>query len=340
MSLRCDLNRTDYKFKMSLTARVSVAPMMGYTDRHARYLHRLISPHSLLYTEMLTAQAVLHDNADHLLQFHSCEHPVALQLGGSDPEQMAQAARAGADAGYDEVNINVGCPSDRVQSGAFGACLMATPELVAQIFSEMQDAVDIPVTVKHRIGIDDQDSYKDLNRFIDIVAEAGCRTFVIHARKAWLKGLSPKQNRDVPPLDYERVYRLKQDHPQLRIIINGGIKSVAQVSQHLTCTDGVMIGREAFSQPWLLAELESMLYPDADELLSRKAVQKCYAQYMQDELQQGTSVHTLVKPLSGLFHGLSGARNWRRLLSETAQTRADVIDVLPDLVANYSVETA
>ncbi|HBE92367.1 MAG TPA: tRNA dihydrouridine(20/20a) synthase DusA [Gammaproteobacteria bacterium] len=319
----------------AISVPVSIAPMMGYTDRHARYLHRLISPHSLLYTEMLTAQALMHDNADHLLQFDSCEHPVALQLGGSDPEQMAQAARTGADAGYDEININIGCPSDRVQSGAFGACLMATPGLVAQIFAAMQDAIDIPVTVKHRIGIDDQDSYEDLDRFVGTLAEAGCMTFVIHARKAWLKGLSPKQNRDIPPLDYERVYKLKQDYPQLRIIINGGIKTAAQVNCHLAHTDGVMIGREAFNQPWLLAELESVLFRDADEVLSRRMVQQSYAKYMQEELKKGTSVHVLVRPLSGLFHGLPGARNWRRMLSGDAQKTTGSMDDLVTLVAEY-----
>lgn len=321
---------------MALAAPVSVAPMMGYTDRHARYLHRLISANTLLYTEMLTAQAILHGYDGHLLQSHTSEHPVALQIGGSNPEEMAQAARAGADAGFDEININVGCPSDRVQSGAFGACLMATPDLVAEIYSVMNEAVDVPVTVKHRIGIDDQDSLEDLNNFVATVAASGCEKFIIHARKAWLKGLSPKQNRDIPPLDYERVYRLKQDHSGLRIIINGGIKTVTQVRQHLSHVDGVMIGREAFNHPWLLAELEQLLFQDSEKLLSRSEVRQRYALYMQEELQKGVSVHQLVKPLSGLFHGLPGARSWRRALTETAQTGSDVNEILPDLVAAFS----
>ena len=321
--------------KQAPTSLVSVAPMMGYTDRHARYLHRLISPHALLYTEMLTAQALLHEHASRLLEYHPAEHPVALQLGGSDPGQMAEAASIGTAAGYDEININVGCPSDRVQSGTFGACLMATPDLVAEIFAAMDESVDVPVTVKHRIGIDDQDSYRDLERFIDAVASAGCRTFIVHARKAWLKGLSPKQNREVPPLDYERVYRLKRDHPALDIIVNGGITTVAQVKAHLAHVDGVMIGREAFSQPWLLADIEACLHPQQAPL-SRGQVLNRYAEYMENELAQGTSVHVLVRPLAGMFHGRPGARLWRRQLSEAAQSGSrERVDQLPALVAGF-----
>lgn len=318
------------------SARISVAPMMGYTDRHARYLHRLIAPRCLLYTEMLTASALTHGHADRLLQYHPAEHPVALQLGGSDPREMAMAARMGALAGFDEININVGCPSDRVQSGTFGACLMAEPERVAEIFVAMQDTVDVPVTVKHRIGIDDRDSYDDLRQFIDAVAMAGCKTFIVHARKAWLKGLSPKQNRELPPLDYQRVYRLKQDYSGLRIIINGGIKTVAEALNHLAHVDAVMIGRQVFSEPWLLAELEESLYPHESKQLTRSEVQQSYAHYMRRELQNGASVHALTKPLAGLFHGLYGAREWRRMLAEIAQQRKDAQYALPDMVAGYT----
>ena len=309
--------------------------MMGYTDRHARYLFRLISPHAVLYSEMINARALLYGENENLLRFNAEEHPLVMQIGGSDPAEMAKAAMLAEDAGYDEININVGCPSDRVQSGAFGACLMATPELVAEIFSAIQSAVDIPATIKHRIGIDDQDSFTDLEHFVMTVAESGCTTFIIHARKAWLKGLSPKQNRDIPPIDYGRVYRLKQDHPDLKIIINGAIKTVEQVMSHLAHTDGVMIGREVFSQPWLLAEIEQSLYQDGPGLLTRTEVQKLYAQYIEKELQKGTSAHALVKPLSGLYHGLNGAKYWRRLLTETVQKRPNAINDLAELVAGY-----
>lgn len=314
---------------------VSVAPMMGYTDRHARYLHRLLSPHSLLYTEMLTAQAVVHDESGRLFKHQSDAHPVVLQLGGSNPDIMADAAIKGEQAGFDQININVGCPSDRVQSGEFGACLMADPPLVADIFTAMQEAVSIPVTIKHRIGIDHQDSKEDLDRFVDILAETGCRTFVVHARKAWLQGLSPKQNRNVPPLDYERVYRLKLDNPGLEIVINGGIQTLDQVLQHLDHVDGVMIGREAFSQPWLLADIEKKLELDNSGCITHEEVQQKYAAYMQGELEKGTSVHTLVRPISGLFFGMQGARTWRRLLTENAQQPTHDHGALLDVVAGY-----
>jgi tRNA-dihydrouridine synthase A len=288
--------------------KISVAPMMDYTDRHARYLFRLISPQTILYTEMITAKALLHGNSDVLLKFNDEEHPLVLQLGGSDPAEMASAAKTAENAG-----------------------------LVADIFSATKSAVDIPVTIKHRIGIDKQDSYHDLENFVLTAANSGCRTFIVHARKAWLKGLSPKQNRAIPPLDYERVYQLKRDHPELRIIINGGIKTVEQVLLHLQHTDGVMIGREAFKQPWLLAELGNFLTQDEDDLLTRSEVQKCYSRYIQKELRLGTSAHALVKPLSGLFHGQSGARCWRRMLTETVQSSASNIDELPQRVAEFKI---
>ena len=317
--------------------KISVAPMIDYTDRHARYLFRLISPQTILYTEMITAKAVLHGNYANILRFNAEEHPLVLQLGGSDPYEMARAAKIAETAGYDEININVGCPSDRVQSGAFGACLMAMPELVADIFSAIQSSVDIPVTIKHRIGIDNQDSFADLEKFVLTTAASGCSTFIIHARKAWLNGLSPKQNRNIPPLDYDRIYRLKQDHPQLTVIINGGIKTVEQVKVHLDHTDGVMIGREVFNQPWLLADLEMFLLQDEAELSLRSEVQKRYASYIQRELQLGTSPHALVRPLSGLFHGMAGAKQWRRMLAETVQNSANTIDDLPQQVAEFKL---
>lgn len=320
---------------MKTVGKISVAPMMDYTDRHARYLFRLLSPSSILYTEMINAKALLHGNHEVLLKYNAEEHPLVIQLGGADTVEMAKAAKLAENAGYDEININVGCPSDRVQSGAFGARLMATPELVAAIFTAIQSTVDIPVTIKHRIGIDEQDSFTDLEKFVLTAADSGCSKFIIHARKAWLKGLSPKQNRNIPPLDYERVYRLKQDHPELAIIINGGIKTVEQVRMHLQHTDGVMIGRAAYNQPWLLAELEGLISSGWPETLSRSQVQQYYASYIQDELQSGTSAHALVRPLSGLFHGMAGARQWRRMLSETVQNSANDINDLPQLVAEF-----
>ncbi len=318
---------------------VSVAPMMGYTDRHARYLYRLISSRSILYTEMVTSQAIVNGNAEKLLHFHVSEHPLVLQIGGSDPELMARAAQLGQRAGYDQVNINVGCPSDRVQSGAFGACLMADPVHVAEIFSSMQAILEIPVTIKNRIGIDQQDSIEDLNRFVDTVASAGCTTFIIHARKAWLKGLSPKQNRDVPPLDYQRVYRVKAEFPELNIIINGGITTVEQVESHLQHTDGVMLGREISRNPWLLAELDHSLAGSACEQVTRADVVQQYSHYIQQQLELGGSIHALVKPLSGLFNGVVGARAWRRMLADTAQGRAGEVTGLINRLASFRPDT-
>lgn len=316
---------------------ISVAPMMGYTDRHARFLYRLISADAVLYTEMVTSKALLHGNHTSLLRFNSEEHPVVLQVGGSDPDEMVNAANLAQEAGYDEVNINVGCPSDRVQSGAFGACLMKRPEIVAECVRQMNKSVDLPVTVKVRTGVDDADSYDQLKDFIRNVNEAGCSTFVVHARKAWLKGLSPKQNRDIPPLDYDRVYQLKQDFPKLQIIINGGISSVEQVMRHLQYVDGVMLGREITRNPWLLADLQQLITQNGSELLQRSDVQKIYALYIKEELQSGTSVHALLKPLFGLYCGQQGAKSWRRMLADVAQKRSAYIDDLADIVATYSL---
>ncbi|HLU06831.1 MAG TPA: tRNA dihydrouridine(20/20a) synthase DusA, partial [Woeseiaceae bacterium] len=268
------------------TPLIAVAPMMDWTDRHCRYFLRLLSPRVRLYTEMVTAAALAHGDRQRLLQFHSAEHPVALQLGGSDPALMADAAAHGAAAGYDEININVGCPSDRVQSGQFGACLMASPEKIADCVRAMRAAVRVPVTVKTRIGIDDMDSYAFLLRFIETVADAGCETFVVHARKAILEGLSPKDNRRVPPLDYERVYRLKREHPQLEVVLNGGVTSVPDVLRHLEHVDGVMIGRQAYQDPWFLVEIDQAL-DEGSPVPDRRDVVEEMRPYIESELAGG-----------------------------------------------------
>jgi len=293
-----------------------VAPMMDWTDRHCRYFHRLLSPHARLYTEMVTAPAVLHGDRARLLGFDPAEHPVALQLGGAEPRELAAAARVGADLGYDEVNLNVGCPSDRVQSGRFGACLMREPALVADCIAAMRAAVSIPVTVKCRLGVDEQDEYADLERFVETVRATGCSVFVVHARKAWLEGLSPKENREVPPLNYARVYRLKSEFPELTIVINGGVSSVADVSEHLRHVDGVMLGRTAYHEPYRLAEIEHAIYstplPERDIVLERMRP------YVQAHLARGDRLQHISRHILGLYQGLPGARAYRRLLSECA----------------------
>ena len=303
---------------LAMTAqRVSVAPMMDWTDRHCRYFLRQISPSALLYTEMVTAAAIHHGDYETLLAYDPSEHPLALQLGGSDPVLMAEAARRGADAGYDEININVGCPSDRVQSGRFGACLMASPALVAECVVAMQAVVDVPVTVKTRIGIDDQDSYEFLKRFVATVRDAGCRKFIVHARIAILDGLSPKENRTVPPLKYDRVYRLKQEFPDLRIVLNGGIKALDDVDQVLPHVDGVMIGRQAYHDPYFLARLEQHLDPSAPQP-DRRGIVKAMLPYIENELANGERLGRITRHMLGLFAGEPGARAWRRYLSENA----------------------
>ena len=296
--------------------RLSVAPMMDWTDRHCRYFHRLLAPHARLYTEMVTSAALVHGDRQRLLGFDDAEHPVALQLGGSDPQELAQAARIGADFGYDEINLNVGCPSNRVQSGRFGACLMHEPALVADCFTSMREAVTIPVTIKCRLGVDDQDEYADLQHFIETVAARGCGVFIVHARKAWLKGLSPKENREVPPLNYQRVYQLKRDFPALTILINGGIQSLAEVRTHLVHTDGVMLGRTAYHEPYRLAELEHALF--GTPLPDRMALIRQMREYTERHLAEGGKLNHISRHLLGLFQGLPGARGWRRHLSENA----------------------
>lgn len=302
----------------NLACRFSVAPMLDWTDRHCRRFHRSLSRHALLYTEMVTTGAILHGNRDRHLQFNQTEHPVALQLGGSNPADLAECAKIAADYGYDEINLNVGCPSDRVQNGRFGACLMAEPELVAECVAAMRQAVSMPVTVKSRIGIDDRDSYDELTHFIKTVAAAGCETFIVHARKAWLSGLSPKQNRDVPPLRYDVVFQLKQDFSMLKIVINGGIESLDSSLDLLTQVDGVMLGREVYHNPYLLAEVDRRLFNDEHPIQSRQETVLAMLPYIEQQLQHGVRLHCIARHMLGLFHGVDGARAWRRHLSENA----------------------
>ncbi len=294
---------------------ISVAPMMDWTDRHCRYFHRLISPHARLYTEMVTTGALLHGDAERFLRFDECEHPVALQLGGSDADDLAKCAEMGQSEGYDEINLNCGCPSDRVQNGRFGACLMKEPDHVADCVDAMAKSVDIPVTVKCRIGIDEQDDFDFLDEFVDKIADKGCKTFIIHARKAWLQGLSPKQNREIPPLDYDRVKAIKDKYPSLRIIVNGGIRDTALTKEQLQNCDGVMIGREAYSNPYFLAELEQSVFgantmPDRDEIALKMATY-AQAQFEQHE----TPVKSITRHILGLYHNQHGAKAWKRTLS-------------------------
>ena len=302
----------------NINRKFTVAPMLDWTDRHCRYFHRLLTKQAPLYTEMVTTGALLNGDVERHLRFNAFEQPVALQLGGSEPKEMAECARIAEDYGYAEVNINVGCPSERVQKGAFGACLMAEPHLIADCVAAMQAAVNIPVTVKNRIGIDHQQERDSLFNFIETVAQAGCQTFIVHARKAWLKGLSPKENREIPPLNYALVYELKQAFPQLEIIINGGITTLEQCQHHLQWVDGVMVGREAYHNPWLLAQVDSQLYATPDSFNQRKAVIDAFIPYIEQQLSQGGTLAPMSKPILGLFQGIAGARYWRRYISENA----------------------
>ena len=302
----------------NINRKFTVAPMLDWTDRHCRYFHRLLTKQALLYTEMVTTGALLNGDVERHLRFNAFEQPVALQLGGSEPKEMAACTRLAEDYGYAEVNINVGCPSERVQKGAFGACLMAEPHLIADCVAAMQAAVNMPVTVKNRIGIDEQQERDSLFNFVETVAQAGCQTFIVHARKAWLKGLSPKENREIPPLNYALVYELKQAFPQLEIIINGGITTLEQCQHHLQFVDGVMVGREAYHNPWLLAQVDSQLYAAPDSFNQRKAVIDAFIPYVEQQLSQGGTLAPMSKPILGLFQGIAGARYWRRYISENA----------------------
>ncbi|MEX1082650.1 MAG: tRNA dihydrouridine(20/20a) synthase DusA [Halofilum sp. (in: g-proteobacteria)] len=304
---------------MTVDRRLSVAPMMDCTDRHDRYLLRLISKRTLLYTEMITANALIHGDPARLLAYDPFEHPLALQVGGSERDPMVASARMAEDHGFAEININVGCPSERVRNGAFGACLMAEPDTVAECVRAMKQAVAIPVTVKTRIGIDDGDPETQLSTFTRSVADAGVDALIVHARKAWLRGLSPKENRDVPPLDYERVYRLKRDWPRLPIIINGGIHTLEEAAAHLRQVDGCMMGRAPYRAPYLLAEADVRLWSDAEVPRSRWQVVADYLPYIRARQREGVPLHRLTRHMSGLFQGCPGARAWRRALADARE---------------------
>jgi tRNA-dihydrouridine synthase A len=311
----------------------SVAPMMDWTDRHCRVFHRLMSRRARLYTEMLTTGAIIHGDRRRLLGFDPSEHLVALQLGGSDPADLADAAKIGEDFGYDEINLNVGCPSDRVKDGRFGACLMAEPALVADGVAAMKRAVNIPVTVKCRIGIDDQDPEVALDELARSVVGAGADALVVHARKAWLNGLSPKENRDIPPLDYDRVYRLKAALPHVPVIINGGIGSVAEAARHLDHVDGVMLGRAAYQEPWRLLDVDPELFGEAAPYATMKDVFEAMSPYIEGQLAQGIRLHSMTRHFVGAFHGVPGARAFRRHLAEKGVKPGAGVDVLRDAIA-------
>jgi len=313
--------------------RFSVAPMLDWTDRHCRYFHRLLSQHSLLYTEMVTTGALLQGDRHRFLQLNPAENPVVFQLGGSNPQDLALCAGMVEDYGYDEVNLNVGCPSDRVQNGRFGACLMAEPGLVAECVAAMQQAVHIPVTVKCRIGIDERDSYQELVQFVETVAKAGCNTFILHARKAWLSGLSPKQNREIPPLRYDVVYAIKQDFPQLNIVMNGGITTLEQAEILLQQVDGVMVGREAYQNPYLLANVDQKLFGTTTAPITRQQVITQLIPYIQQQLlNPHVRLNSISRHILGLFHGEYGAKLWRRHLSENATRNSATEQVILDAV--------
>lgn len=308
--------------------RFCAAPMMSYSDTHCRTFWRLLSQHTVLYTEMVTSGALLNGDRRRLLDYHPAEHPLALQLGGSNPAELAECARIATDLGYDEINLNCGCPSDRVQNGKIGACLMAEPDLVARCMAAMRQATPVPVTIKHRIGIDDMDDYDGMVNFVRTVAETGCTTFIVHARKAWLKGLNPKENREIPPLQYERVFQLKREFPDLEIIINGGITSIEQCERLLQEVDGVMLGREIYSNPWLLSEVDARIYGSQSQKPTRQQVMERFIAYCEEQLAKGTRLQHLTRHITGLYQGLPGARQFRRTLSEQAHVTGAGIEVI------------
>jgi tRNA-dihydrouridine synthase A len=313
--------------------RFSVAPMMEWTDRHCRFFHRLLTRRALLYTEMLTTGAVLHGDRARLLRFDPAEHPIALQLGGCEPQALAACARIAADLGFDEINLNAGCPSDRVQNGRFGACLMAEPDLVGDCVAAMKAAVAVPVTVKCRIGIDDQDPEQALETFARAVETAGVDALIVHARKAWLQGLSPKENREVPPLDYARVFRLKSARPRLTVVLNGGVGSIEEAHRHLAHLDGVMMGRAAYQEPWRLAAVDPLFFGEKAPLASPKDAATSLIPYIERELVQGTRLHAVTRHLHGLFRGAPGARAFRRHLASAATKERAGIEVLMEALA-------
>ena len=323
---------------MTHSCRLSVAPMLDWTDRHCRYFHRLLSQQTLLYTEMVSTGAILHGKGD-FLEYNEQEHPLALQLGGSNPVDLAACAKLAGERGYDEVNLNVGCPSDRVQNGRFGACLMAEPELVADCVSAMKEVTDIPITVKTRIGIDDQDSYEFLTKFVSTVSEkGGCEQFTIHARKAWLSGLSPKENREIPPLDYDRAYQIKKDFSDLVIAVNGGITTLEQTKEHLQHLDGVMIGREAYHSPFILAEVDQQIFGLDTPIKKRSQVVEEMYPYIERELSNGASLGHISRHMLGLFQSMPGARQWRRYISENAHKKGAGIEVVQIALAKIPKE--
>lgn len=316
--------------RVMIDPRFSIAPMMDWTDRHERFFLRLLTRRALLYTEMVNTGALLYGDAPRFLRFHEAEHPVAIQLGGSEPDELARCAVMAQEAGFDEVNLNIGCPSDRVQSGRFGACLMAEPERVARCVSAMQAEVDLPVTVKTRIGIDGHDSEEFLERFLTTVADGGCRRFILHARIAILQGLSPKENRNVPPLNYPRVWAVKQRHPELDIVINGGITDLEQARDMLSHVDGVMMGREAYQNPWVLADVDRLIYGESRTAVSRRQVLLQLLPYVREELARGTPLQQMTRHILGLFRNVPGGRRFRQHLSENAHRRGADISVLED----------
>ncbi|WP_271588334.1 tRNA dihydrouridine(20/20a) synthase DusA [Bradyrhizobium sp. CCBAU 53415] len=316
--------------------RFSVAPMMDWTDRHCRVFHRHLTRRALLYTEMLTTGAIIHGDRERLLGFDPCEHPVALQLGGSDPRELAEAARIGEAFGYDEINLNVGCPSDRVKDGRFGACLMAEPELVARCVDAMKRTVAIPVTVKCRIGIDEQDPEVALDALAHAVVASGCDALIVHARKAWLNGLSPKENRDIPPLDYDRVYRLKRAMPGATVIINGGIPGIEDAKAHLEHVDGVMLGRAAYQEPWRLLAVDREIFGEAAPHATMQDALEATMPYIEQQLVRGTRLHAITRHFVGAFHAVPGARAFRRHLAEQGVKPGAGLEVLRDAIAHVA----
>lgn len=318
-----------------LDRKICIAPMLDWTDRHQRRFMRCITKHAVLYTEMITTGAIIHGGEERHLKYNDEEHPVAIQLGGSDPKDLAHCAKVCEDYGYDEINLNVGCPSDRVQNGRFGACLMAEPELVAECMAAMKQAVDIPVTVKTRIGIDELDSYEHLHKFISTVKDAGVETFIIHARKAWLSGLSPKQNREVPPLRYDIAYQVKKDFPELEVILNGGVTTLEQSTNHMEHLDGVMIGREAYHNPYFLSEIDNVFYGQESGIQTRVAIAEEYCGYVQQQLDQDVYLGHMTRHILGLFFAQPKGKLWRRHLSENAYKKGAGLEVIQEALGLF-----
>tara|TARA_Y100001935_G_scaffold223408_1_gene198781 strand:- start:16483 stop:17505 length:1023 start_codon:yes stop_codon:yes gene_type:complete len=315
----------------------SIAPMLDWTDRYCRFFFRQLSRYTLLYTEMLTTGALLHNNPEKFLDFHPEEHPIALQLGGSDPKELSLSVKIADEWEYDQINLNVGCPSNRVKKGNFGACLMQEPQLVADCVQAMGESCNRPITIKHRIGIDNKDSYDDLCKFVEIVRNAGCRDFIVHARKAILGGLSPKQNREIPPLNYNFVYKLKNDFPSINFIINGGLKSISEIKKQYEYVDGVMIGREAYHNPWIISEVDNQIFGADKESLSRKEVIERMMPYIEDQAFNGTPIHQITRHMMGLYKGMPKAKFWRKNLSLIGKNKTRDVNDLLKIVSDMSI---